>query len=110
MTAKTASPGKGSLLSRIVKNQIFIPIAALLVLTIFNLIVDPSFFEITLKCGVAEFDSIDSSVIVGYRKSQFNVEALVNNKHLAKEKYPNVLIDPATIEDIMLYYVRGDKK
>lgn len=63
-----------------------------------------------LKCGVAEFDSIDSSVIVGYRKSQFNVEALVNNKHLAKEKYPNVLIDPATIEDIMLYYVRGDKK
>ncbi|MBE6764522.1 MAG: ABC transporter permease [Ruminococcaceae bacterium] len=33
----------------LVKKQIFIPIAALLILVIFNLIVDPSFFEITLS-------------------------------------------------------------
>ena len=49
MTAKSKTANKGSFLSGILKQQIFIPIAALLILTIFNLIVDPSFFEITLK-------------------------------------------------------------
>lgn len=32
----------------IFRKQIFIPIAALLILAVFNLIVDPSFFKITL--------------------------------------------------------------
>lgn len=38
----------GKFLVSVVKRQIFIPIAALLVLVIFNLISDPSFFNITL--------------------------------------------------------------
>ena len=33
----------------IFRKQIFIPIAALLILAVFNLIVDPSFFKITLR-------------------------------------------------------------
>lgn len=40
--------GVGSFLLRLVKRQIFIPIAALLILVIFNLIADPGFFRITL--------------------------------------------------------------
>lgn len=39
---------KTSFLSSIVRKQIFIPIAALIILAIFNFIVDPSFFKITL--------------------------------------------------------------
>ena len=39
---------KGSFLGNLVHNQIFIPIVALLLLAIFNLIADPSFFKITL--------------------------------------------------------------
>ena len=48
MTAKTKKAGKSTLLSAMIGNQIFIPIAALLILAIFNFIVDPSFFKITL--------------------------------------------------------------
>lgn len=40
--------GKGSFISNLMRNQLFIPIAALLILAIFNLIADPSFFKITL--------------------------------------------------------------
>ncbi len=43
MTAKTL----GSKINVLVRNQIFIPVAALLVLVIFNLIADPSFFQIS---------------------------------------------------------------
>ena len=40
-------------MKKIFKNQIFIPLAALLVLMIFNLIMDPSFFKITLGYNIA---------------------------------------------------------
>ncbi len=44
-TAKTSNT---NILKNLVKNQCFIPIAALLLLAVFNLIVDPSFFKITM--------------------------------------------------------------
>ncbi len=39
---------KGSFLTGLFRNQIFIPIAALLLLVLFNLIADPTFFRVTL--------------------------------------------------------------
>ncbi|MBO4460733.1 MAG: ABC transporter permease [Clostridiales bacterium] len=46
-TLKKKSSFKG-IVGRLVQNQLFIPIAALLVLVLFNLIADPSFFKISL--------------------------------------------------------------
>ena len=48
MTRTTEKP-QGSFLARLVRKQIFIPLAALLILIVFNFIADPSFFAITLK-------------------------------------------------------------
>lgn len=48
-------------LSKIVRQQLFIPIAALLILAVFNLIADPSFFKITM--GVS---STGDPVLSGY--------------------------------------------
>ena len=36
------------MIQKIFRRQIFIPIAALLILAVFNLIADPSFYKITL--------------------------------------------------------------
>ncbi|MCX4271679.1 MAG: ABC transporter permease [Acetatifactor sp.] len=41
------------IIKKITKQQIFIPIAALLILAVFNLIVDPSFYEITFSSNSA---------------------------------------------------------
>ncbi len=46
MSNKTKT--EGNIITALIRKQIFIPIAALLILSIFNLIVDPSFFKITL--------------------------------------------------------------
>ena len=59
-----------------------------------------------LKCTHAEFDSLDKDLIVRYRKNQFGVEALVRRNKL-KGKH---LLDPAGIEDIMLFYSKGVEK
>ncbi len=48
-------------MKKLFSNQIFIPIAALLLLAIFNLIVDPSFYKITLG-----YNSAGDPVLSGY--------------------------------------------
>ena len=45
---KKVEKGNKNFLSGLFRQQIFIPIAALIILAVFNLIVDPSFFKITL--------------------------------------------------------------
>lgn len=49
------------MIQKIFRRQIFIPIAALLILAIFNLIVDPSFYKITLG-----YNSAGNPVLSGY--------------------------------------------
>ena len=46
---------------KLFRNQIFVPIAAMLILLIFNLIADPSFFRITLG-----YNSAGNPVLSGY--------------------------------------------
>lgn len=46
---RPAGNNGGSFIKRLVRNQIFIPVAALLILVIFNFVADPSFFAITLS-------------------------------------------------------------
>lgn len=59
-----------------------------------------------VKCSASELDKIDSSAIVGVRKNSFGVEALVE-----RNRVPHGFVaDNAAIEDIMLYYVRGEKR
>ena len=51
----------GSFLSGIFRNQIFIPLAALLLLAVFNFIADPSFFDVKLG-----YNSAGDPVLSGY--------------------------------------------
>lgn len=48
LSRTAAARDTGNLFMRLVKNQLFIPIAALLILVLFNLIADPSFFVISM--------------------------------------------------------------
>jgi len=60
-----------------------------------------------LKCSIAEFEAIDKEFIKGYRKNSFGVEALVlKNKIAVKGRIDKAIIDHASIEDIMLYYIK----
>ena len=48
MATSKKETGAKAVLGKIVRHQLFIPVAALLILAIFNLIADPSFYKITL--------------------------------------------------------------
>ncbi len=62
-----------------------------------------------IKCGAAQFDSLDKSDIVVYRKMDYEWQVLVADRATMKKKYPKALIDPATIDEIMLLYVKGER-
>ena len=58
---ETNKSSVAELFSKIVRRQIFIPIAALLLLAIFNLVTDPSFYKITFG-----YNSAGTPVLSGY--------------------------------------------
>jgi len=62
-----------------------------------------------LRCDDAELNLLNKSLIIGKRKNEFNTEALVKNKQAIKDAYPQLTVDKATIDEIMLYHVRRDK-
>ena len=54
------------------------------------------------KCTFEQYKVLDPQSVIGVRKNSFGVEALVQRKKLPR----NMIADPATIEDIMLYFVK----
>ena len=60
-----------------------------------------------LRCRTEEFHQMDKADILAYRKKDFEWEVLVANKGKAAQKYKKCVIDPATIEEIMLLYSKG---
>lgn len=59
----TKQSGIGSVLGGLVRNQIFIPIAALLLLVLFNLIVDPTFFHISVDVNSDGYRILSGPII-----------------------------------------------
>ena len=62
-----------------------------------------------IKCGAAQFDALDKSDIISYRKMDYEWQILVSDREKAQKKYPKALVVPATIDEIMLLYVKGEK-
>lgn len=62
-----------------------------------------------LKCGEVDFRRLESDEVTRYRKNQFSFEVLVNDKGAIRKKYPDAVVDSVTIEEIMLFYIKGEK-
>lgn len=61
-----------------------------------------------IKCGASLFDAIDKNDIMTYRKQDYEWQVLVANREKVAKKYPKVMVIPATIDEIMLLYVKGE--
>lgn len=63
-----------------------------------------------IRCGAAVFDRIDREEILALRKEDYQWNVLVADKEKARKKYKDAIVDDATIDDIMLLYVKGEQK
>lgn len=61
-----------------------------------------------LKCGAADFGTLDAADVLRFRKGQFGYEVLLPDRRDFLRRHPGSLVDPASVEEIMLFYVRGE--
>lgn len=58
-----------------------------------------------LKCGKDEIENIDQTDLISVRLNEFGAEIMLSDRENARNKYGGAVIDPASLDDIMLYYV-----
>lgn len=63
-----------------------------------------------IKCSKADYENIGKGDIISARISDFGVEAMVSDRQGISRKYSGLVIDPTTLEEIMLFYVNREKK
>lgn len=61
-----------------------------------------------LVCSRSDLERVDPALLAGVRISQFSCEALVKNRAAFRRKYPDLTVDGVTLEDIMVFTVKGD--
>lgn len=62
-----------------------------------------------VRCGKDAYDAMDRDSIVTSRTSDMGVTALTTDKHGMREAYPELVVDDATLDDILVMIVRGDE-
>lgn len=60
-----------------------------------------------LRCKKEYFASISREDIITYRETPLSMECLVWDREKAKGKYSHAVVDNASLEDIMLFYIKG---
>ena len=63
-----------------------------------------------LKCDRAELGNIAPEDIVSVRMNTYGAEVMLHDRQSASYKYSGAIIDPASLDDIMLYYVHKDER
>ena len=61
------------------------------------------------KCTKEEFSKINEKDYVSYKKGRYQYEVLINDKNSFKKKYGITSIDKPSIDDIMLFYIKGER-
>ncbi len=61
-----------------------------------------------LRCGAEQFAALDPGDVLAWRKEPMQHSVLVADKAAARKKYPEAVVDDATIDDILLIYVKGE--
>lgn len=62
-----------------------------------------------LRCKKDELKNISQSLLVSAETSSLGAEVLVNDRKAAEKLYPEMIIEPAELEQIMIYYVNRAK-
>lgn len=61
-----------------------------------------------VSCGASIFDSLNKADVIAYRKEDYQFKALVKDRHKVAKEYPKAIVEPAAIEEIMLFHVKGE--
>ena len=61
-------------------------------------------------CTAGQLEAIDPRDVLRVRRGSFGCEALVKDRSAFARKYPMLLVERTTLEDIMLFVGKGETK
>ena len=63
-----------------------------------------------IQCSLDDIKEIDDEDIISIRTNKYAASIMVKNRRQCEVKYSGALIDNASLDDILLYYVKGMSK
>lgn len=60
-----------------------------------------------VSCGEATFKGLDRSDVIAWRKEDYQYKVLVKDRRKAERDHREKIVEPTTIEETMLFYVKG---
>ena len=62
-----------------------------------------------ITCGQELFDTLSRDDIAAYKKDPYSYRVLVKNRAKLRQIFQDIPMENASVEDIMLFYVKGEK-
>lgn len=62
-----------------------------------------------LACTAQQLSTIQPEDLVRVRKGSYGCEALVSDRAVFRKKYPQLMVEPISLEDIMLFIGKGEQ-
>ena len=59
-----------------------------------------------VKCTESDLAALDKTVLAGVRRSHFGCEALINNRQEVQRRFPHLLVDSVSLDDIMTFIAK----
>ena len=61
-----------------------------------------------IRCTGEQYPLLDREDILTARKQDYAWDVLVGDREAAERKYPQMVIDPASVEEVILLYMKGE--
>lgn len=63
-----------------------------------------------MRCSKAQLVMIDEEDIIAKLEHDYSIDILIDHRDAMKKKYKDIVMDKASIDDIMLLYAKGEKR
>lgn len=62
-----------------------------------------------LKLDGKQYESLDKTYVLRYKKENFGYSCLTNQKQFYRENYPDIVVEKGSIDELIMMMVRGDR-
>lgn len=62
------------------------------------------------RCKAEQFQLIDRTDMMAYKKRDYQIDVLVENRKAFERKYSGIVVDTGTVDEIMLLLIKGEQQ
>ena len=63
-----------------------------------------------MRCRDREFEALEKEDWIAWRKGEYQIDVLVPDREKAARKYKGAVIDHASVDEVMLLMIKGERR